>query len=197
METSVHKKRQRVATGIATRAHHGQVRKSSGLPYVSHPIGVANMAEEFDYGRTVVIAALLHDVYEDSPEEARPSFEAEIRHRFPAAHRLVMLVTHDVSHDYVDYVLGLPRDALQLKLTDMLHNLEDRPSPRQAQKYAKTIKALELKYGGNPVGINARHWQRLLATIDEIPDSMTEGSLNLLHGAGTMKITCGADVINF
>ncbi len=51
----------------ARSAHAGQTRNGSGgMPYVEHPITVAALLEENNYGDEVLAAALLHDVVEDS-----------------------------------------------------------------------------------------------------------------------------------
>src|SRR3954469_2714757 len=46
-------------------AHHGQLRKS-GDPYISHPVAVAEIVADWQLDPQAVIAALLHDVMEDT-----------------------------------------------------------------------------------------------------------------------------------
>jgi len=56
------------ALAYAKEAHHGQVRKSSGEPFIIHPINAAaRLLEKFDDAE-LVAAALLHDVVEDCPQ---------------------------------------------------------------------------------------------------------------------------------
>jgi guanosine-3',5'-bis(diphosphate) 3'-pyrophosphohydrolase len=56
----------RKAYEIAAHAHRFQRRKS-GEPYILHPISVATICgEEIGLGPTAIIAALLHDVVEDT-----------------------------------------------------------------------------------------------------------------------------------
>lgn len=66
---------------LAKEAHKEQRRKS-GEPYITHPISVATIcASEIELGPTAVIAALLHDVVEDTPitlEEIRAEFGDKI-----------------------------------------------------------------------------------------------------------------------
>jgi len=50
---------------LAARAHDGQVRKGSGLPYIHHPMAVANMVAEYGGDQDQQIASVLHDVIED------------------------------------------------------------------------------------------------------------------------------------
>ncbi len=49
----------------ASNAHSGQFR-SSGDPYVSHPIAVAKILADFKMDGDCLTAAILHDVIEDS-----------------------------------------------------------------------------------------------------------------------------------
>ena len=56
----------REAYELARDAHSGQMRKS-GEPYIMHPVSVAKIvAEELSLGPNPIIAALLHDVVEDT-----------------------------------------------------------------------------------------------------------------------------------
>jgi len=73
---------QRFAQGLelAVRAHDGQVRKGTSIPYIAHPMGVASIALEYGADEDQAIAALLHDAVEDGGAH----FEQEIRERFGA-----------------------------------------------------------------------------------------------------------------
>ena len=51
---------------LAAYAHRGQLRKYDGLPYIKHPITVADTVRSIGAGRDVITAALLHDVVEDT-----------------------------------------------------------------------------------------------------------------------------------
>jgi (p)ppGpp synthase/HD superfamily hydrolase len=53
------------AATFACEQHHGQRRKGSGAPYVTHPMAVASLVAEFGGDEDQAIAALLHDVMED------------------------------------------------------------------------------------------------------------------------------------
>lgn len=65
------------AIEFATRAHAGQYRKASRLPYIYHPLAVARSLLELGCAEEVVVAALLHDTVEDTPvtlDEVRATF---------------------------------------------------------------------------------------------------------------------------
>ena len=51
---------------VARDAHEGQTR-SSGEPYITHPVAVAGIIAEMKLDHEAVMAALLHDVIEDTP----------------------------------------------------------------------------------------------------------------------------------
>mgnify|MGYP000324259203 CR=1 FL=1 len=71
----------RMAYELAVEAHAAQRRKS-GEPYILHPIAVARIcAEEIGLGPTAIVAALLHDVVEDTDvtlHELQDKFGARI-----------------------------------------------------------------------------------------------------------------------
>jgi len=64
--SKIEKKSIKLAFETARNAHGSQVRKS-GEPYIFHPLKVARIvSEEIGLGATSIIAALLHDVVEDT-----------------------------------------------------------------------------------------------------------------------------------
>ncbi|PSB47850.1 phosphohydrolase [Cyanosarcina cf. burmensis CCALA 770] len=67
------------ALTYATELHAKQVRKSSGVPYISHLLGVTSIALEYGANEDEAIAALLHDAIEDQGGAAT---REEIRRRF-------------------------------------------------------------------------------------------------------------------
>lgn len=66
------------AISLAARAHEGQNRKGTPIPYITHPVAVAGLVAQFGGDEDQQIAALLHDVLEDGG----PQFAAEIEREF-------------------------------------------------------------------------------------------------------------------
>ena len=103
------------AMRIAYEAHHGQVDKS-GIPYIFHPIHLAEQMED----EISCCVALLHDTVEDTDvtlEQLRDMFPAEVVDA-------VALLTHGAGTNYYDYVRRI-RDnpiARRVKLADLAHN---------------------------------------------------------------------------
>lgn len=59
------------AVAYATTMHREQVRKSTEIPYICHPLGVASLLIEAGATEDQIIAGLLHDVAEDCGGEPR------------------------------------------------------------------------------------------------------------------------------
>jgi GTP pyrophosphokinase len=106
---------------LAKEAHAG-VRRRSGEPYMLHPIAVAQIAvDEIGLGAKSVIAALLHDVVEDTDytleDLAQMGFSKTIMDA-------IALMTHADGVDYMDYVRAIRENpiAKAVKLADLRHN---------------------------------------------------------------------------
>jgi len=72
----------RYAFYIAEQAHAGQTR-SSGEAYITHPLAVAQILARLGVDDDTLVAALLHDVLEDTPhseESIKASFGEEVVH---------------------------------------------------------------------------------------------------------------------
>jgi len=76
---------------FATRAHEGQTRKMSGIPYILHPLEVASIIGTLTDDIDVMAAGILHDTIEDcdvTPEEIRAQFGSHV-------YKLVLSETED------------------------------------------------------------------------------------------------------
>ena len=56
------------AFGVAKEAHRGQLRKS-GEEYIHHPLSAASILADFQLDHESIMAAILHDVIEDTELE--------------------------------------------------------------------------------------------------------------------------------
>ena len=59
------------ALEFAMKAHRGQVRKGSSVPYIVHPIETALIAMTLSDDQDVIVAALFHDIIEDTKYGAK------------------------------------------------------------------------------------------------------------------------------
>ena len=122
------------ALGIAYRAHYGQ-RDKGGKPYILHPINVALKTKTKD----AFIAALLHDVMEDSDYTADDLLKAGIPDHIVDALRLL---THEKGTDYMVYVRGLKDNeiAREVKMADIKHNSDLSRIPHVTEKDLNRVK---------------------------------------------------------
>jgi (p)ppGpp synthase/HD superfamily hydrolase len=67
------------ALAYTTRLHRTQMRKGSGVPYMSHLLGVTSLVLTYGADEDEAIAALLHDAVED---QGGPETREAIRQRF-------------------------------------------------------------------------------------------------------------------
>ena len=55
-----------LAIKVSTKAHEGQYRKGTNLPYISHPYAVGMLLMSYECTSEVVAAGILHDTVEDT-----------------------------------------------------------------------------------------------------------------------------------
>ena len=55
-----------LALEVAARAHDGQFRKGTDIPYITHPFAVGILLLKSGCSEEVVMAGLLHDTLEDT-----------------------------------------------------------------------------------------------------------------------------------
>ena len=106
------------ALRFAYDAHHGQMDKS-GAPYINHPLHVAeSMTNEAE-----TIAALLHDVVEDTPFTCEDLLNEGFD---PAAVEAVRLLTKSDDVSYDDYICAIRENpiARRVKIEDLQHNMD-------------------------------------------------------------------------
>lgn len=134
----------RKAMKIAYAAHHGQLDKS-GIPYIFHPIHVAEQMQDED--STTV--ALLHDVLEDTAY----TMEDLRKEGFCAAVLdALALLTKPVKMDYFDYIRRICGNpvAIRVKYADLMHNLDesrleqmDMAAQKRVKKYRRALILLQ------------------------------------------------------
>ena len=69
------------AIEFAAKAHTGQFRKGTKLPYIVHPLGVAKILIGHDCSDAIIIAGILHDTIENTgttTKDIRQGFGAQV-----------------------------------------------------------------------------------------------------------------------
>lgn len=135
---------------MASSAHEGQVR-SSGEPYISHPIAVAYILLEFFMDTDTIVAALLHDVVEDTDipiDVLKKKFGADVALLVDGLTKigLVPLNTKEEQHaeNIRKILIAMSQDirVIIIKLADRLHNmrtLDFRPADKQRNTSLETM----------------------------------------------------------
>ena len=135
---------------LAGKAHEGQFRKYSGMPYIVHPIEVATIVQEVEHSDEMIAAALLHDVVEDTDY----SFEDIAKEVSQEVAGLVKGLT-DVSTPEdgnravrkaidKDHLAKQNAEVQTIKLADVISNSKDIKAndPKFAKVYIEEMKAL-------------------------------------------------------
>lgn len=134
----------------AKTMHKDQKRKS-GEPYIIHPVNVAIILADLDMDVETIIAALLHDVVEDTPatyDDVKNMFSEDIANIVDGVTKLNKL-NYKSSEDFQaenlrKMILAMNNDirVIIVKLADRLHNLrtlEYMNEEKQKQKAKETI----------------------------------------------------------
>ncbi len=116
---------------LADKAHEGQTR-ASGEPYIMHPLAVAEILANLQIDHETLIAALLHDVVEDTSytkEDIEELFGSEVAFLVDGVTKLnqFQYVTKEDQQleNYRKMILAMAKDVrvIVIKLGDRLHNM--------------------------------------------------------------------------
>jgi GTP diphosphokinase / guanosine-3',5'-bis(diphosphate) 3'-diphosphatase len=128
---------------------HGDQKRKSGDPYITHPLAVATILAELGMDTTTLVAALLHDTVEDTGyllEELGADFGEEVAHLVDGVTKLdkVKLGAAAEAETIRKMVVAMARDprVLVIKLSDRLHNMRTMrflPPEKQARKARETL----------------------------------------------------------
>ena len=116
---------------LADKAHEGQFR-ASGEPYIMHPLTVADILAHLQIDHITLMAALMHDVVEDtsySKEDLEEMFGSEVAFLVDGVTKLNQF-QYETKEDrqmenYRKMILAMAKDVrvVVIKLGDRLHNM--------------------------------------------------------------------------
>lgn len=132
---------------FGAEAHEGQQRKS-GEPYIYHPVAVARILAEMRMDHKCLMAAILHDVIEDTPtakEQLVEEFGQEIAELVDGVSKLTQMDfksrVEAQAASFQKMMLAMTKDIriILIKLADRLHNMRTLGvmSPEKCRRIAR------------------------------------------------------------
>ena len=140
----------RTAFEYADKCHEGQKRKS-GEPYIIHPLAVAQIVADQKLDSESIIAALLHDVIEDTEathEDVAKLFSPTIANLVEGVSKLTRIQYATKEDEQMEnlrkMLFAMSKDirVILIKVSDRLHNMrtmEYQTPPKQKQKSLETM----------------------------------------------------------
>ena len=140
------------AYDLAEKLHHGQVR-SDGAPYITHPLEVAKILADMRMDYQSIVAAILHDVLEDtsiSKEELSEMFHANIVALVDGVSKLEQLKFETREEAQAEnlrkMMLAMAKDirVILVKLADRLHNMRTLDALSREKQRRIALETLEI-----------------------------------------------------
>ncbi|MDY6942605.1 MAG: bifunctional GTP diphosphokinase/guanosine-3',5'-bis pyrophosphate 3'-pyrophosphohydrolase [Pseudomonadota bacterium] len=119
------------AYAFGARAHEGQ-RRLTGEPYIYHPLAVARILAEMRLDHRSIMAAILHDVIEDTPtakEHIAEEFDQEVADLVDGVSKLTQINNKSKAEAQAEsfrkMMLAMVEDirVILIKLADRVHNM--------------------------------------------------------------------------
>lgn len=145
-------KRLQQAYLVARDAHEGQTR-SSGEPYITHPVAVACILAEMKLDHETLMAALLHDVIEDTPatyQDMEQLFGKSVAELVEGVSKLDKLKFRDKkeaqAENFRKMIMAMVQDirVILIKLADRTHNMRTLGSLRPDKRRRIALETLEI-----------------------------------------------------
>ena len=145
-------KRLKQAYLVARDAHEGQTR-SSGEPYITHPVAVACILAEMKLDHETLMAALLHDVIEDTPatyQDMEQLFGQTVAELVEGVSKLDKLKFRDKkeaqAENFRKMIMAMVQDirVILIKLADRTHNMRTLGALRPDKKRRIALETLEI-----------------------------------------------------
>ena len=144
--------RVRAAAEFGTSAHHGQ-KRLSGEPYIAHPVATAAILADLHLDADTIIAAILHDVIEDTPtpkDQLAARFGADVAELVDGVTKLDQIKFKSreeaQAESFRKMLLAMVRDlrVILVKLADRTHNMRTIEAMAPARRRAIARETLEI-----------------------------------------------------
>ncbi|MBK6980162.1 MAG: bifunctional (p)ppGpp synthetase/guanosine-3',5'-bis(diphosphate) 3'-pyrophosphohydrolase [Betaproteobacteria bacterium] len=152
----------------ARAAHAGQFRKS-GEPYVTHPLAVAKILAEWHLDPQALMAALLHDVVEDThttKTEIAKHFGKPVADLVDGVSKIERIefatLQHAQAENFRKMLLAMARDVrvILIKLADRLHNMRTLDAVHAEKQERVARETLDIYAPiANRLGLNAIYYE--------------------------------------
>ena len=142
----------RRAYEYAKKRHENQLR-ASGEPYIIHPLNVAYVLSFMHADMDTIMAALLHDVVEDTEstlEEIEKNFNKTVRELVDGVTKMTKLDLNNKKEvsavNFRRLIVSLARDPriIIIKLVDRLHNMRTLEYKSEKKQLEKSLETLEI-----------------------------------------------------
>jgi len=149
---------------MAKGAHEGQ-KRSTGEPYITHPLEVARILANMHMDYQSIMAAMLHDVIEDtfvSKEDIAEEFGETVAELVDGVSKLAQIEFQSRADAQAEnlrkMMLAMSRDirVILVKLADRLHNMRTLDAMPRDKQRRKALETLEIYAPiANRLGMNA------------------------------------------
>ncbi len=142
----------RRAFDFAVTAHEGQKRRD-GSPYVTHAIAAAKIAGEMGLDDESIMAALLHDVLEDTDtthEELEKEFGSDVADIVEGVTKLTRVQYSTLEETQMEnlrkMLMAMAKDirVILIKLADRLHNMRTMEFQSPEKQLSKSRETMEI-----------------------------------------------------
>lgn len=140
------------AYAVAEKAHEGQ-KRYTGEPYISHPIEVARILAGLRMDHECIIAAMLHDVIEDTTIDYRAIIERfgeKVAELVEGVSKLKQITFESrelaQAENFRKMMLAMAKDirVILIKLADRLHNMRTLGALPNEKRHRIALETLEI-----------------------------------------------------
>jgi len=142
----------RAAYDVAKTAHSGQKRKD-GSPYVTHCVAAADIAADIGLDEDSIVAALLHDVIEDTNlthEDIARQFGTQVADIVEGVTKLTRVQYTSKEDEQMEnlrkMLMAMAKDirVILIKIADRLHNMRTMDYQSPEKQRSKSLETMEI-----------------------------------------------------